>query len=164
MPGGYAAVVSIGGLTQCLSGDSKRTTSDREELRAAIAVLSNLHPLAPKTIYSPAKYVTWNMFNDWPRGWRENRWRTAMRRPVQHVALWQDLLSLVEGWSIEWRYAPGPETLARECWAIARQKAEAAARAEDPFWTLTIPTPSDWRLTSGDHRSFNHYKETEHPN
>jgi ribonuclease HI len=43
----------------------------------------------------------------WVHGWQRNGWRTADRKPVKNVELWQALLEATRRHQIDWRWVKG---------------------------------------------------------
>jgi ribonuclease HI len=69
---------------------------------------------------------------DWISGWKRNGWRTAARKPVRNVDLWQRLDAVVNRHTVRWHWVRGhaghrlnerADELARE--AIAEIRAAA---------------------------------------
>jgi ribonuclease HI len=43
----------------------------------------------------------------WIHGWKRSGWKTADKKPVKNVDLWQALLAAAEPHEIEWRWIKG---------------------------------------------------------
>jgi ribonuclease HI len=43
----------------------------------------------------------------WVAGWQRNGWKTAAKKPVKNVDLWQRLNAAVSGHDVEWRWVKG---------------------------------------------------------
>ncbi len=93
-PGGYAAILKYGSAEKTVTGGERETTNNRMELRAVIEGLSALKEPCSVTVYSDSAYVV-NAFEfGWITDWQKNGWRTADKKPVKNVELWQELLTL----------------------------------------------------------------------
>ena len=73
-----------------LSGGEAETTNNRMELMAAISALEVLERPSEITIVTDSAYVK-NGVTGWIHGWKRNGWRTANKKPVKNVELWQRL-------------------------------------------------------------------------
>jgi ribonuclease HI len=60
------------------------------------------------TLHVDSLYVLKGM-TEWLRGWKAKGWRTADKKPVKNVELWQRLDELVNGAGhrIEWKWVRG---------------------------------------------------------
>lgn len=121
-PGGWGAILRYGGVEKELSGGAAQTTNNRMELMAAIAALEALTRPSRVHLHTDSKYVT-NGITQWIDGWRRRGWRTADKKPVKNVDLWQRLESATAPHQVRWHWVKGhaghPEneradTLARE--------------------------------------------------
>jgi ribonuclease HI len=45
--------------------------------------------------------------NEWLSGWIKRGWRTAGRKPVKNVDLWEELAALAAGRTITWHWVKG---------------------------------------------------------
>lgn len=73
-----------------LMGGEADTTNNRMELLAAINALEVLERAATITIVTDSAYVK-NGVTTWIHGWKRNGWKTAAKKPVKNVELWQRL-------------------------------------------------------------------------
>jgi len=73
-----------------LKGGEAETTNNRMELLAAINALEVLGRPSTITIITDSAYVK-NGVTTWIHGWKRNGWRTAAKKPVKNVKLWQRL-------------------------------------------------------------------------
>lgn len=89
-----------------LSGGEAGTTNNRMELMAAIAALESLTRPTPVTITTDSAYVK-NGVTGWIHGWKKNGWRTADRKPVKNVDLWQRLDAAQARHQVAWRWIKG---------------------------------------------------------
>lgn len=104
------------------------------ELLAAITALETLTQPSSITITTDSAYVK-DGITKWIHGWQRNGWKTAAKKPVKNVDLWQRLLAATSRHQVSWNWVKGhaghPENeradeLAREGMAPFRK----AARAE----------------------------------
>lgn len=107
-PGGWGALLRTGGTEKELFGGEPGTTNNRMELRAVIEALSALKRPCDVLLHVDSQYVLKGM-TEWLPGWKAKGWRTADKKPVKNVDLWQQLDALVNGAGhrIEWRWVRG---------------------------------------------------------
>ncbi|MEM6440454.1 MAG: ribonuclease HI [Pseudomonadota bacterium] len=126
-PGGWGALlVARDGDTVLksreLSGGESQTTNNRMELLAAIHALEALERPSDITVVTDSAYVKGGI-TGWLRGWKRNGWRTADKKPVKNVDLWQRLDQAEARHSVTWEWVKGhaghPEN----------ERADALARA-----------------------------------
>jgi ribonuclease HI len=89
-PGGWGAILISGGHRKELSGGEAVTTNNRMELLAAISALEALKGPSHVDLHTDSKYVQ-DGIAKWIHGWKKNGWKTADRKPVKNVELWQRL-------------------------------------------------------------------------
>ena len=89
-----------------LSGGEPDTTNNRMELMAAISALETLSRPSAIVITTDSAYVK-NGVTQWIHGWKRNGWRTADRKPVKNVELWQRLDEAQARHQVEWRWIKG---------------------------------------------------------
>ena len=73
-----------------LKGGEPHTTNNRMELMAAIAALEALKQPCTVDLHTDSKYVH-DGITKWIHGWKRNGWKTADKKPVKNVDLWQRL-------------------------------------------------------------------------
>ena len=105
-PGGWGAVLMTRGTERELSGAEAHTTNTRMELTAAIRALEALKRPCEIDLYTDSQYVK-NGITTWILDWKRRHWRTADRKPVKNVDLWQRLDELVGGHKITWHWVRG---------------------------------------------------------
>ena len=92
--GGWGAVLIYNDFKKEISGGEKNTTNNRMELLAAIRALELLKVKCNVKLYSDSAYLV-NAFNEgWIENWVKNNWKTASKKPVLNVELWQKLIEL----------------------------------------------------------------------
>ena len=89
-PGGWGAILRYGDAEKELSGGEPETTNNRMELMACIAALEALTRPTEVTLTSDSKYVL-DGIKSWMPNWKRNGWKTAAKKPVKNVDLWQRL-------------------------------------------------------------------------
>jgi len=133
-PGGWGAILLYGELRKEMSGAEPETTNNRMELQAAIAALSALKRPCKVVLHTDSQYVKGGI-TGWIFGWKKNGWRTADKKPVKNVDLWQALDEAIRRHEIEWRWVKGhagnelnerADELAREAIKAMRDAKKAA--------------------------------------
>ena len=89
-----------------LSGGEADTTNNRMELLAAINALEVLSREVAITITTDSAYVK-NGVTGWIHGWKRNGWKTADRKPVKNVDLWQRLDAAQARHKVIWKWIKG---------------------------------------------------------
>lgn len=89
-----------------LSGGEAATTNNRMELMAAIRALETLTRPSSIVVVTDSAYVK-NGVTQWIHGWKRNGWKTADRKPVKNVELWQRLDEAQRQHQVEWRWIKG---------------------------------------------------------
>ena len=90
-----------------LSGGYRRTTNNRMELMGVIVALEALNRPCNVTLHSDSQYVV-KAFNDhWIEGWVRRGWKTAAKKPVKNVDLWQRLLAAKEPHQVSFVWVKG---------------------------------------------------------
>lgn len=105
-PGGWAAILHYGGRTREISGGEPATTNNRMELRAAIAALQTLQEPCAVQLFTDSEYLR-DGITSWIAGWKARGWRTADRKPVKNVDLWQRLEAAAERHEVDWHWVKG---------------------------------------------------------
>lgn len=104
--GGWGALLIWGEHRLELYGGERLTTNNQMELTAVISALSALKRPCPIVLHTDSSYVK-NGITQWVHGWKRNGWRTADKKPVKNVELWQRLDALASRFEIEWRWVKG---------------------------------------------------------
>lgn len=89
-PGGWGALLRMGGVEKELSGGEAGTTNNRMELMAAIRGLEALKRPSRVKLYTDSQYVQKGI-SEWLPGWVNRGWKTADKKPVKNADLWQRL-------------------------------------------------------------------------
>jgi ribonuclease HI len=105
-PGGWGAILRVGGSEKEIFGGEPQTTNNRMELVAVIRALETLkHPSAVE-VYTDSQYVQKGIA-EWLHAWKRRGWRTADKKPVKNVDLWQELERLAGNHRITWHWVRG---------------------------------------------------------
>ena len=94
-PGGWAAILIYKGVEKVISGGQAETTNNVMELLAVVKALSALKERCAVKLYSDSAYVVNSITEGWLFSWQKNGWRTADKKPVKNVELWQELFDLL---------------------------------------------------------------------
>lgn len=105
-PGGWGVLLRYKGRIKELHGGEPDTTNNRMELMAAIKGLEALNRPCVIDLYTDSKYVMTGI-NEWIHGWKKKGWKTADKKPVKNVDLWQQLDALVVKHQIQWHWVRG---------------------------------------------------------
>ena len=89
--GGWCAILIYNGVEKTISGYNKSTTNNRMELFAIIMGLAALKQPCNVTLYSDSAYAINAINNGWLDSWRRGGWKTADKKDVKNVDLWNDL-------------------------------------------------------------------------
>jgi ribonuclease HI len=105
-PGGWGAVLEYGGHVKELSGGEALTTNNRMELTAAIKALTALSRPCVVEIHTDSTYMRDGVMK-WIHGWKRNGWKTADKKPVKNVELWQELDAALARHEVSWHWVKG---------------------------------------------------------
>lgn len=105
-PGGWGAILSWAGHEKELFGGAPATTNNRMELTAAIMALEALKRPVAVRLHTDSAYLK-SGITGWIASWKRNGWRTADRKPVKNVELWQRLEAAAAPHQIDWCWVKG---------------------------------------------------------
>lgn len=105
-PGGWGSLLLFNGNRREMSGGERDTTNNRMEMLAVIHALEALKRRCRVIIHTDSVYVMKGM-TEWLPQWKRRGWRTAGRKPVKNVELWQRLEQAVAAHDVEWRWVKG---------------------------------------------------------
>lgn len=105
-PGGWGVVLRYGGHERELFGGEADTTNNRMELMAAIQALEALTRPVRIRLTTDSRYLMQGI-TEWLPGWKARGWRTADKKPVKNVDLWQRLEAAMAPHKVEWRWVRG---------------------------------------------------------
>ena len=126
-PGGWGVVlqaINAGEIVKEreLSGGAGETTNNQMELMAAISALETLDRASTITVVTDSSYVK-DGVSTWIHGWKRNGWKTAAKKPLKNIELWQRLDAAQARHNVTWEWVKGhaghPEN----------ERADALARA-----------------------------------
>jgi len=105
-PGGWGVLLRYNGNEKQLKGAEKETTNNRMELMAAIMGLESLTRATRAILTTDSTYVK-NGINQWIHNWKKNGWKTAAKKPVKNVDLWQRLDQAIVAHEVSWEWVKG---------------------------------------------------------
>lgn len=105
-PGGWGAILLFGEARKEISGGENPSTNNRMELMAAISSLEALKRACTVDLHTDSEYLR-NGVTKWMAGWKRNGWRTADKKPVKNVDLWERLESAIARHDIRWHWVKG---------------------------------------------------------
>ena len=133
-PGGWGALLRFGDVEKELSGGESNTTNNRMELMAAIEAIEALTKPSRVKLHTDSQYVQKGI-TEWLPQWIKRGWKTADKKPVKNIDLWQRLDAALKAHQVRWHWVKGhaghemnerADVLAREAIAEIR----AAGRAQ----------------------------------
>jgi ribonuclease HI len=135
-PGGWGAILTYGKHRKEICGGEAETTNNRMELLAAISALESLKRRSEVELHTDSVYVK-NGITEWIHAWKRNGWRTADKKPVKNLDLWQRLEEARLRHNVHWRWVKGhaghaenerADELARQ--GMAEFKSRSSAKAD----------------------------------
>jgi len=105
-PGGWGSVLLYRGHRRELSGGDAETTNNRMEMMAVIQALESLSRPCDIVLHTDSTYVMKGM-TEWLQAWKKRGWRTAGKKPVKNVELWQRMEQAIERHEVQWRWVKG---------------------------------------------------------
>jgi ribonuclease HI len=127
-PGGWGAILRYRDTEMELSGAESATTNNRMEMTAAIEALEALTRPSRVRLYTDSTYLR-DGITRWIHAWKARGWKTADKKPVKNVDLWQRLEAALERHTVDWHWVRGhsgheenerADALARQALAAAR--------------------------------------------
>jgi|SRR5690242_2645305 len=141
-PGGWGAILRAGEHEKEFLGSANPTTNNRMELMAAIAALEALKRSSEVHLHTDSMYLR-DGITKYIHNWKRNGWKTADKKPVKNVDLWQRLEQAMEPHEVKFHWIRGhaghPENERAD--ALARQGVEHA-RSQDLESEHTPPRSS----------------------
>ena len=91
-PGGWGVLLVAKNQNQIIKerelfGGQEDTTNNQMELLAAISALEVLDRPSKIKIITDSSYVK-NGVTQWLENWKNNKWKTASKKPVKNAELW----------------------------------------------------------------------------
>jgi ribonuclease HI len=105
-PGGWGVLLRCDDSERELSGAVSQTTNNRMELQAAIEGLAALTRPCRVRLTTDSEYLCRGI-TEWLAGWKARGWKTAARKAVKNVDLWQRLDAEAARHDVEWRWVRG---------------------------------------------------------
>ena len=105
-PGGWGVLLRFKGRERELYGGELETTNNRMELQAAIEGLKALKEPCTVVLTTDSIYVR-NGITSWLANWKQKGWKTAGRKPVKNVDLWQALDEQNQRHEVKWHWVKG---------------------------------------------------------
>lgn len=140
--GGYGAVLSYtapSGKEHVLelSRGYRLTTNNRMELMGAIVALESLTRPCEVELHSDSQYVVNAFTKHWIDGWQKRGWKTAAKKPVKNIDLWQRLLAAAEPHRVAFMWVKGHagHPLNERCDQLATTAADSGTLVEDTGFT-----------------------------
>ena len=111
-PGGYGAVlvyIDSNGVKHQkeFSAGYKHVTNNQMELMAVIVAIEALKKPCDIILTSDSKYVVDAFEKGWIDGWLKRGWKSADKKPVKNVELWQRLLLALKPHEINFVWVKG---------------------------------------------------------
>jgi ribonuclease HI len=132
-PGGWGAILTYDGREKELFGGEAETTNTRMELTAAIMALEALKRSCAVDLHTDSQYLRGGI-TGWISGWKRNGWRTAEKKPVKNVDLWQRLDAALARHRVSWHWVRG------HAGDVMNERADALARkGMQPFLKTRAP-------------------------
>lgn len=105
-PGGWGVLLRYDGKEKRLYGAEATTTNNRMELMAAIVALESLTRACPVRLTTDSRYVQQGI-SEWLPVWKRRGWKTADKKPVKNVDLWQRLDEAARRHQVQWHWVRG---------------------------------------------------------
>ena len=105
-PGGWGALLRFKGTEKEISGGEASTTNNRMEMLAAIMALEALKRPSLVDLHTDSTYLR-DGITKWIHGWKRNGWKTAAKKPVKNVDLWQRLERALDPHEVRWHWVKG---------------------------------------------------------
>ncbi|MCG8548719.1 MAG: ribonuclease HI, partial [Alphaproteobacteria bacterium] len=105
-PGGWGALLRWRDTVKELKGGERETTNNRMEMMAAIRALEALKRPSQVRLHTDSTYLR-DGITKWIHGWKKKGWKTANKKPVKNVDLWQRLEAAMERHQVEWHWVKG---------------------------------------------------------
>jgi ribonuclease HI len=104
--GGWGVLLVYDGHRKTLRGAEAYTTNNRMELMAAIQGLSSLKHFCQVVLNTDSQYLQKGI-TEWLPHWKKRGWKTADKKPVKNLELWQQLDELCEQHQVKWHWIRG---------------------------------------------------------
>jgi ribonuclease HI len=105
-PGGWGVILRYGEREKEFFGGEAATTNNRMELMAAIQALEALSEPVEAHVHTDSQYLQLGI-TGWLAQWKKRGWKTADKKPVKNVDLWQRLEAAVSRHRVHWHWVRG---------------------------------------------------------
>jgi ribonuclease HI len=105
-PGGWGAILESGAHKKEIKGGEAHTTNNRMELMGAISALETLKRPCSVDLHTDSQYLR-DGITKWINNWKRNGWRTADKKPVKNVDLWQRLDAALATHEVRFHWVKG---------------------------------------------------------
>ena len=105
-PGGWGAVLRYGAVEKEMNGGEPQTTNNRMELMAAIMAIGAVKRPCEIHLHTDSEYLRQGI-TTWIHSWKARGWKTADKKPVKNVDLWQRLEAAIETHDVKWHWVKG---------------------------------------------------------
>ena len=99
-------MLRYGEIEKSLYGGDPATTNNKMEMTAVIRGLEALKKHTKVHITTDSIYVLKGV-TEWMPNWKKRNWKTASKKPVQNLELWQQLDELVASHDVQWQWVKG---------------------------------------------------------
>jgi ribonuclease HI len=131
-PGGWGAVLRYNAHERELKGFANPTTNNRMEMMAAIAALEALKRPSRVHIHTDSQYLR-DGITRYIHAWKTRGWKTADKKPVKNIDLWQRLDAAAKLHRVEWFWVKGHSG------HVENERADALARSGIEEARLLLP-------------------------
>ena len=105
-PGGWGAILRYGETEKEMNGGEPQTTNNRMELMAAIMAIEAVKRPCEIHLHTDSEYLRQGI-TTWIHSWKARNWKTADKKPVKNVDLWQRLEAAIETHDVHWHWVKG---------------------------------------------------------
>jgi ribonuclease HI len=105
-PGGWGALIRYKNIEKEFYGGEQQTTNNRMELTAAIEGLKAVKDRCEISLTTDSQYVRKGI-TEWLTNWKAKGWKTASKKPVKNVDLWQALDEQAARHNVQWHWVKG---------------------------------------------------------
>jgi ribonuclease HI len=99
-------VLRYGAIEKEMNGGEPSTTNNRMELMAAIMAIEAVKRPCEIHLHTDSEYLRQGI-TTWIHSWKARGWRTADKKPVNNVDLWQRLERAIETHDVHWHWVKG---------------------------------------------------------
>jgi ribonuclease HI len=105
-PGGWGALIRYKNTEKEFYGGEQQTTNNRMELTAAIEGLKAAKDPCEISLTTDSQYVRKGI-TEWLTNWKARGWKTASKKPVKNIDLWQALDEQAARHKVQWYWVKG---------------------------------------------------------